>query len=565
MLKEIENLGLDSKIIGPLPIINHFIDRLNLADVLSKYIYSKKNQKLSNTDSILIFVKNILIRRQPLYGLSEWAEKYDPSLIGLFSSPLSILNDDRVGRSLDHLFDADRATLLTEIVLNAINEFNIDILQLHNDSTTVTVHGEYKAKRSIRKGKTSIAIAYGHNKDHRPDLKQLLFTLTVSRDGAVPIHYKSFDGNTTDDKTHIQIWENLRRISGKSDFIYVADSKLCTREQMYYIAKEGGLFISVLPKTRKECSWFKEWFRGQQPVRWTELLRKPNHRRPESEEHVYWGFESPMNSEEGYRIIWILSSQKQEQDAQIRGQKIEKTIDELARLKEKTGSRKWKTKEQITSSVLKIFDKHSSSNWFDWKIITQEDEIYRQKGKGRPSKNTEYVRIIKTKWTFEAMPNSKKIQDDAASDGMFPLITNISEKKFTMKDILLKYKYQPYIEKRHQQFKSVFDAAPVFLKSIHRIEALMFVYFIALLLNALIERELRNSMKQKEIELLPLYPEERNCKYPTTERILSLFENQRKHILKENNIVLKQFYDPVSDLHKSILNLLKISKKEFGI
>lgn len=163
------------------------------------------------------------------------------------------------------------------------------------------------------------------------------------------------------------------------------------------------------------------------------------------------------------------------------------------------------------------------------------------------------------------MPNGIKIQDDAALDGLFSLITNISEKKFIMKDILLKYKYQPYIEKRHQQFKSVFDAAPVFLKSIHRIEALMFVYFIVLLLNALIEREIRNSMRQNEIELLPLYPEERNCKYPTTERILSLFENQRKHILKENNIILKNFYDPISNLHKSILNLLKIPKKNFGL
>ena len=78
--------------------------------------------------------------------------------------------------------------------------------------------------------------------------------------------------------------ESLRRITGRSDFIYVSDAKLCTREQMGYISKEGGRFISVLPETRKERSWFKTWFRSHK-VDWEEVVR-----RPESSEHVYWGY-----------------------------------------------------------------------------------------------------------------------------------------------------------------------------------------------------------------------------------------------------------------------------------
>ncbi len=58
------------------------------------------------------------------------------------------------------------------------------------------------------------------------------------------------------------------------------------------------------------------------------------------------------------------------------------------------------------------------------------------------------------------MPNGIKIQEDALFDGMFPLITNIETKELSMKEVLLKYKFQPYIEKRHQQFKSEFEAAP---------------------------------------------------------------------------------------------------------
>jgi transposase len=558
-----DDLELDSKAIAALPIINAFIERIELRDLLARYLPSKQNLKFPHADAILLFVRNILLERQPLYKLSEWAARFDPHLVGLADAKPSLLNDDRIGRSLDVLFDADRASMLTNIVLKGIDEFSIDLSQLHNDSTTVTVHGEYKSSRSTRKGKTSIAILYGHNKDHRQDLKQLLFTLTVSRDGAVPIHYKGYDGNTTDDQTHIQTWEALRRLTGISDFIYVADSKLCTRKQMSYISKEGGRFISILPETRKECSWFKEWYRSNK-VLWDELFSRPDHRRPESGEHIYWGYESAMPSDEGYRIIWILSSQKQEQDAQTRQRNIEKTIKALDTLKGKVGTRNWKTKGQIEKAVEEVFAKYQSSRWFDWKMVSKQIETYKQKGKGRPGKNTEFVKNVKDKWTFEAMPNGIKIQEDALFDGMFPLITNIETKELSMKEVLLKYKFQPYIEKRHQQFKSEFEAAPVFLKLPHRIEALMFVYFIVLLLNALIERELRLAMEREKMQSLPIYPEQRECKYPTAIRIIDLFSDQRRHILFSGSKKVKYFYDTLSDLQAKILNLLNVSKKHYG-
>jgi len=90
------------------------------------------------------------------------------------------LNDDRVGRTLDRLFDGDRASLITRTVLGVVREFGIQTAQLHNDSTTVTVAGNYPdADGRDRGGKPTPAIRQGHNKDFRPDLKQLLFILTL--------------------------------------------------------------------------------------------------------------------------------------------------------------------------------------------------------------------------------------------------------------------------------------------------------------------------------------------------------------------------------------------------
>ena len=91
----------------------------------------------------------------------------------------------------------------------------------------------------------------------------------------------------------------------------------------------------------------------------------------------------------------------------------------------------------------------------------------------------------------------------------------------------------------------------------------MFVYFIVLLLNALIERELRLAMRKEKIRSLPLYPEKRRCKYPTTARLIDLFSKLRRHILFEGSARVKCFYDPISELQEQILDLLAISKEHY--
>src|ERR1039458_581777 len=77
--------------------------------------------------------------------------------------------------------------------------------------------------------------------------------------------------------------------------------------------------------------------------------------------------------------------------------------------------------------------------------------------------------------------------------------------------------------------QSVHEIAPVFLKNPGRIEALFTLYFLALLVQALIERELRLAIKREHIAQLPIYPEQRQCKRPTTEQILRLFSLAERH------------------------------------
>src|SRR5262249_28390133 len=224
-----------------------------------------------------------------------------PLGVGLFRVPF--FGVAPTGRCPDRLYRADRASLLTALVVQAVREFQIDLKQLHNDTTTVTFAGAYRNQQPAEQRDRPPRITFGYNKDHRPDLRQLLFSITVSADGAVPVHAKTYDGDVTDDQVHRETWDFLCQLVGHADFLYVADCKLCTRDNMGHIAGRQGRFLTVLPRTRAEEDWFRGYLQQHTPA-WQEVRREPNPRRQDGPEVVYDGVESLQRSAEGYRILW---------------------------------------------------------------------------------------------------------------------------------------------------------------------------------------------------------------------------------------------------------------------
>ncbi len=85
----------------------------------------------------------MLLCREPLYGVGEWAARYAPEALGFADTQLPSLNDDRVGRCLDRLFRSDVTSLVLALATHVVREFQVDLDELHNDSTTVTFHGAY--------------------------------------------------------------------------------------------------------------------------------------------------------------------------------------------------------------------------------------------------------------------------------------------------------------------------------------------------------------------------------------------------------------------------------------
>jgi hypothetical protein len=156
------------------------------------------------------------------------------------------------------------------------------------------------------------------------------------------------------------------------------------------------------------------------------------------------------------------------------------------------------------------------------------------------------------------------VRASATADGIFPLITNIPATDKTPLELLQIYKYQPFIEKRHEQLKTAAEVAPLNLKSAERIEAFLFLYFLAIMIHALVEREVRQAMAAQGIQSIPLYPEARACEAPTADKILGLFEPMRVHHLSESGRDVKTFWDELSAVQRTVLDLLEVPAAAFG-
>jgi transposase len=547
---------LTSARVAALPVLDRLLRRLRLEEFLRGHLpHEDRRARVPTATALLILLQNLLISREPLYGVGEWAARHDPDRLGLTSAQVPALNDDRVGRALDRLFDADIPSLTLAVVAHAVRAFGVELDELHNDSTTITFHGDYESadrERTLR-GRLRLAVTHGHNKDHRPDLKQLLYILTVARDGAVPVQFRVESGNATDDRSHQGTWELLCKLTGRRDFLYVADCKLATAENMAHLHQHGGRFLTVLPRSRAEDAAFRTAVRGGR-ARW-----RPIHERRDDDGQVVDRFavqEPEAATAEGYRLVWYHGARKAELDALARHKRLERVSTALAELRVRLTSPRTRYRERakVAQAVDAILREGEAEGLVVATVEERTTETYRQERRGRPGPTTRYVRRQATRFDLSWRLDHDRLAAEARCDGIFPLVTNVTA--MTVPELLLAYKQQPAIEKRFSQLKTDFVVAPVFLKEVSRAQALLCVYFFALLVESLLERELRRAMEQAGVESLPLYPEGRACRRPTARRVIDLFEDVQRHELRGKGQATVVCTTELTRLQRSILRLL---------
>jgi transposase len=552
--------------VGALPLVNRVLDRMHLETILLAHLpKDDPRTELPTVRALLVLIANLLLSREPVYGVGDWATHFPPGLLGLRAKDLPLLHDDRFGRSLDRMFDGIGPALVMAVVRHVVQEFAVSLDELHNDSTTVSFYGAYKdaAEEAQQRGRPTIAITWGHSKARRPDLKQLLYILTITDDGGVPVHFSTASGNVVDDHTHIATWDLLRQLVGHPDFLYVADCKLANSEDMSHIATRGGRFVTVLPRGRTEDLGFRaRLHESPSPVIWQDLYKKVD-----KHGHVVDAFsvcDGDHFHSDGYRLFWYHSTRKAQLDVETRSRKISQAAAELGDLNARLlGPRtRFRERSKVEQAVESILTDHDVSALVSVHIEEREEATFRQATRGRPSKKTKYVKATRSSYKLTWELNLEGLSYAEREDGVFPLVTN--DRSLVALEALQAYKRQPLIEKRFSQFKTDFAVAPVYLKNVGRIQGLLAAYFFVLMAQTLLERELRQGMARVGLKSIPLYPESRQCARPTTHRVIELFSPIQRHEVSVEGEEPQIMVTELTDTQKKIIRMLGMDPKTYG-
>ena len=188
-------------------------------------------------------------------------------------------------------------------------------------------------------------------------------------------------------------------------------------------------------------------------------------------------------------------------------------------------------------------------------MVTDRTQVKLKLSPGRPGVRTRY----EYKWEFrhrlEWSVNEQAVESAAKTDGLFPLITNTS---LEAADVLVAYKRQPFLKKRIYTKKSILEVAPVYLKKTHRIEAIMLLYFVALMIITLMERSIRAKMAKEKIEKLPILPQGMNTRRPTWDNIRYFFRNVHLSEIIRGAVSIQTEVMGVTAMHAEILRLLGV-------
>jgi len=267
-----EDLQIRSLAVGHLPVIRACLDQLGILDVLDAHLPRHPLARASESDCVAMMVLNVLSGRVALWRMDTRFEHIDLELLLGEGARAEWFHDARLGRALDRIDAVGTDTLLSEVVLRYLQNIEPEPFSVHLDHTTLSLYGDYAAADAGPRP------ARGHSKDHRPDLKQLVFGMAVHGAAGIPLTMGLHSGNTSD---HTANRDHLTRLAAllpkPDDVTIVADCKLVDGETLGLLTGAGFHFVSLVPRTvgaRRELIE-RAWSEQPDVARWPLLAETP--------------------------------------------------------------------------------------------------------------------------------------------------------------------------------------------------------------------------------------------------------------------------------------------------
>ena len=112
------------------PIIQTFIQKLRIPELIATYIQQDQRLKLPVEQTLCVLIHNILSTPMPMYEIADWLGTLDEKCLGLDASQVAFIHDDRVGQALERFYQGRHHDVFFHLTLRAIKVFDLQCFQL---------------------------------------------------------------------------------------------------------------------------------------------------------------------------------------------------------------------------------------------------------------------------------------------------------------------------------------------------------------------------------------------------------------------------------------------------
>jgi transposase len=531
------HIRYQTQIVGALPVITHYFEQIDLAATIDGLVPWEGDVPLGTLVEVL--VANRLLQPKALFRVGQWARA--SALTDYYDLTAEQLNDDRLGRALERL--AEHAPdIQTALVLKAIEHFELDITRIHYDLTTVELYGAYEVETAEGQPPPTPLPTYGRTKSGRKHVKQVQLGLDVTGDGGVPVGHLPLDGNAGEVTSHLDNLKLLARTLPKGKLLYISDTKLDAPKNLLAIAARNGQFLcgGVLLQQLQE-----RYLRLRGELKPVDYYPESQAKRPPGERDQYKAIEVPEHLEGqvdgkavrlGYRMVFVWSESKARQEASTRERHTAKVVAEFEAVQRNLGRYSLKTTEAIVRRLEAAKGKYAEGALLDYRLVQGPDG-----------------RFLLT-WEFDA----GALERSQHLEGVYVLKTNLPERTHPLAEVMRCYKGQSQVERRFHHLKGPLAVAPMFLKNPERIAGLLCILVWALMVLALMERQVRRELKGEP--LYGLYPEGRPSPAPTGPSLLRALSGLSIVIVHQGGTVARRLAQP-DPTQRRIIQLLGINSE----
>ena len=440
--------------LGALPVMYALLETLEVRQIINRHCKTKA--EVEHGTVALVLVLNRLLLPLPLSQVSDWVGQ--TVLVAVLGIPAAKFNDDRLGRTLDALYE-HLGPIWLEIIDVAIRKANIDLSVIFYDVSAFVAHGSYSKSELIDFG-------FAHNTPSNK--RKAKVGLDVSADGNIPWLYQLWSGRTADQATVASNLENLAQWLKRHGYplqetLIVGDRAMLNAEiAITYDAKGLRHLTGLRTLTAEHKELVYRWSDAQ-------FEHFPIVDTPDPQ---YWGrgCQVTFSHEEQsvtHKGLVVVAGPLRDQLRQARQTKLDALDAELVALRNRIGQARLTTIKAVQRSVNARL-KHSKVADFVLTDVQQTPD-------GQ----------VTLHWSL----NQQALAEAERKDGRYLLVTN--DCSLSHHEMFRLYRQKDGVETCFHVCKSDLQVSPLFLHKDKRIASMFLLNMIALLAYNLLQRQLQ--------------------------------------------------------------------------